>query len=72
MQPVKRHGRRRYGRAAILLMRRIRQLLYEERFTIRGAREQLSRSTPGNASSSPLDAYAIAVELDGLLTDLER
>ena len=58
LKPVKRRGNRRYYQHhEVLLIRRIRQLLYEEGFTISGARhrldqagEQASRATPGAAA----------------------
>ena len=42
LKPVKRRGNRRYYQHhEVLLIRRIRQLLYEEGFTISGARSRL-------------------------------
>src|SRR5512141_618144 len=42
LKPVKRRGNRRYYQHhEVLLIRRIRQLLYEEGFTINGARSRL-------------------------------
>ena len=40
-QPVKRRGNRRYQHHEVLLIRRIRSLLYEQGFTISGARNRL-------------------------------
>ncbi len=43
LKPVKRRGNRRYyQRHDVLMIRRIRGLLYEEGFTIGGARQKLS------------------------------
>ncbi len=43
LKPVKRRGNRRYYQHhEVLLVRRIRSLLYEQGFTISGARNQLS------------------------------
>ncbi len=43
LNPSKRRGNRRYyQRKDVLIIRRIRQLLYEQGFTIEGARRQLS------------------------------
>ncbi|GIX31974.1 MAG: hypothetical protein KatS3mg124_2446 [Porticoccaceae bacterium] len=43
LRPVKRRGNRRYyQRQDVLLIRQIRSLLYEQGFTIGGARQQLS------------------------------
>src|ERR1700754_3614638 len=51
LKPVKRRGNRRYYQHhEVLLIRRIRELLYEEGFTISGARNRLDNS---NAISAP-------------------
>ncbi|KGK43249.1 MerR family transcriptional regulator [Nitrincola sp. A-D6] len=42
IQPVKRNNRRYYQRQDLLLIRQIRSLLYEQGFTITGARQWLS------------------------------
>ena len=45
LKPVKRGGNRRYYQHhEVMLIRRIRQLLYEEGFTISGARGRLDQS----------------------------
>jgi DNA-binding transcriptional MerR regulator len=45
LKPVKRRGNRRYYQHhEVLLIRRIRQLLYEEGFTISGARHRLDQA----------------------------
>jgi DNA-binding transcriptional MerR regulator len=45
LKPVKRGGNRRYYQHhEVLLIRRIRQLLYQEGFTISGARNRLGES----------------------------
>ena len=50
LKPVKRRGNRRYYQHhEVLLIRRIRQLLYEEGFTISGARHRLDQ----NGGESP-------------------
>ncbi len=44
LKPVKRRGNRRYYQPQeVLLIRRIRELLYDQGFTINGARNQLGR-----------------------------
>jgi DNA-binding transcriptional MerR regulator len=55
LKPVKRRGNRRYYQHhEVLLIRRIRQLLYEEGFTISGARLRLDQgSGEGAARSQP-------------------
>ncbi|HEY9194430.1 MAG TPA: MerR family transcriptional regulator [Methyloversatilis sp.] len=73
LKPVKRRGNRRYYQHhEVLLVRRIRQLLYEEGFTISGARNRLDDSDPrapaeatGNANG--IDAAALRSELEALL-----
>lgn len=53
LKPVKRRGNRRfYQNKDIVLVRQIRRLLYEEGFTIEGARAQLSVNTAESASQS--------------------
>jgi len=48
LKPVKRRGNRRYYQHhEVLLIRRIRELLYEEGFTISGARNRLDHSVTG-------------------------
>jgi DNA-binding transcriptional MerR regulator len=45
LEPVKRRGNRRYyQRHEVLLIRRIRELLYEHGFTIHGARSRLGQN----------------------------
>lgn len=52
LKPVKRRGNRRYYQQQdILLVRQIKKFLYEDGFTIEGARAQLS-STPEKVSQS--------------------
>lgn len=47
LSPAKRRGNRRYyQRAEVLLVRRIRELLYERGFTIEGARQSLMEQSP--------------------------
>ncbi|MEO7726822.1 MAG: MerR family transcriptional regulator, partial [Burkholderiales bacterium] len=47
LKPVKRRGNRRYYQHhEVLLIRRIRELLYEQGFTISGARNRLADSGP--------------------------
>lgn len=46
LKPLKRRGNRRYYQHhEVLLIRRIRELLYDEGFTINGARHRLEEST---------------------------
>ncbi|ODP31855.1 MerR family transcriptional regulator [Pandoraea sp. ISTKB] len=53
LRPVKRRGNRRYYQHhEVLLIRRIRELLYEQGFTINGARNRLEADTPRGARAS--------------------
>jgi DNA-binding transcriptional MerR regulator len=53
LRPVKRRGNRRYYQHhEVLLVRRIRELLYQEGFTISGARNRLEDG-PGKMSDVP-------------------
>ena len=56
LKPVKRRGNRRYYQHhEVLLIRRIRELLYDQGFTISGARNRLDElvSEPAKARPSP-------------------
>ena len=66
LKPVKRRGNRRYYQHhEVLLIRRIRELLYDQGFTISGARNQLGDLMPrGHAAA--LAAEAAEGEGDGL------
>ena len=53
LKPVKRRGNRRYYQHhEVLLIRRIRDLLYEQGFTINGARHRLESEGDGSIASS--------------------
>ena len=53
LKPMKRRGNRRYYQHhEVLLIRRIRDLLYDQGFTISGARNQLSEGLPHNAAQN--------------------
>lgn len=52
LKPVKRRGNRRYYQHhEVLLIRKIRELLYEQGFTISGARNRLDGAEEGGAST---------------------
>lgn len=54
LRPVKRRGNRRYYQHhEVLLIRRIRDLLYEQGFTINGARNRLESEAVGPSGYSP-------------------
>jgi len=72
LKPVKRRGNRRYYQHhEVLLVRRIRQLLYDEGFTISGARNRLD-DLPGKpeasrpAPSMPA-AFSLRTEIAGII-----
>jgi len=69
LRPVKRRGNRRYYQHhEVLLIRRIRELLYEQGFTISGARNRLdeSLSAASARSAAPSGASARATEARGV------
>ena len=87
LKPVKRRGNRRYYQHhEVLLIRRIRELLYEEGFTISGARNRLdnslgheerpepaarsSRAAPASPAAG-VDVTAIKRELKAVLDQLQ-
>ena len=56
LRPQKRRGNRRYYQHhEVLLIRRIRDLLYDQGFTISGARNQLSESLSAPATLRPIE-----------------
>jgi DNA-binding transcriptional MerR regulator len=85
LKPVKRRGNRRYYQHhEVLLIRRIRELLYEEGFTISGARNRLDSSAPQEekaelamrnggrpAGANGVDVNAIKRELRAVLEQLQ-
>ena len=88
LKPVKRRGNRRYYQHhEVLLIRRIRELLYEEGFTISGARNRLDnalvhdekpdlpvrngRPAAASAAAAGADLAAIKRELRAVLDQLQ-
>ena len=77
LKPVKRRGNRRYYQHhEVLLIRRIRELLYEQGFTISGARNKLGsrlaepQDTPEEPPTPPepqVDLVALRDELAGIM-----
>jgi len=75
LRPVKRRGNRRYYQHhEVLLIRRIRELLYEEGFTINGARQRLehdadtvAESVPASSSKPALDIGRLRAEINAIL-----
>jgi DNA-binding transcriptional MerR regulator len=80
LKPVKRRGNRRYYQHhEVLLIRRIRDLLYEQGFTINGARHRLETETldsaavPGDRSmAGPAVRRAAALSPDQLRQVIEE
>ena len=81
LKPLKRRGNRRYYQHhEVLLIRRIRELLYEHGFTINGARNRLEE--PGGAASvpatktmtvpQPISPASLRKELKSILKLLDR
>jgi len=74
LKPVKRRGNRRYYQHhEVLLVRRIRELLYEQGFTISGARNKLDHPLAGNvspAASSPVTLDLSLAEVRQELSDI--
>jgi len=72
LKPMKRRGNRRYYQHhEVLLIRRIRDLLYDQGFTISGARNQLSEGLPPAAAQNFRDEAEAAQELDAMDSMLE-
>jgi len=74
LKPVKRRGNRRYyQRQDVMLIRQIRSLLYNQGFTITGARAQLSGDgAREDVSQSQQVIRQVRVELEELLSILRR
>ena len=87
LKPLKRRGNRRYYQHhEVLLIRRIRELLYEHGFTINGARNRLEEPLPLTVSAraggdgqqktmtvpQPISPSNIRKELKSILKMLER
>jgi len=81
LKPMKRRGNRRYYQHhEVLLIRRIRDLLYEQGFTISGARNRLTESGPAGLARSALETAELsaeavpaddALDLDEMIEELE-
>ncbi|MDJ0834517.1 MAG: MerR family transcriptional regulator [Gammaproteobacteria bacterium] len=74
LKPVKRRGNRRYyQRHDVLLIRQIRSLLYDEGFTIGGARQRLEGDeAKDDVSQSQQIIKQTLIELEELLQILKR
>jgi DNA-binding transcriptional MerR regulator len=79
LKPVKRRGNRRYYQQDdVQVVRRIRSLLYEQGFTIGGARQRLKEAPRGLAAVNPAPPPASGkprnkrgIEINRLRNDLE-
>jgi DNA-binding transcriptional MerR regulator len=78
LKPVKRRGNRRYYQHhEVLLIRRIRELLYDQGFTISGARNRLDEIASQPAANEPpthpqVDIARIRTEIRDILDLLQR
>lgn len=74
LSPVKRRGNRRYyQRQDVLMIRQIRALLYDQGFTIDGARRRLSGEDQKESSSQyQLLINQMIAELEELLKSLKK
>ncbi len=83
LRPMKRRGNRRYYQHhEVLLVRRIRELLYEQGFTISGARNRLGEGSqngklrepelPGEGVEAPAGDLPGGVDLGAVRADLQR
>lgn len=74
LSPVKRRGNRRYYQHQdILLIRQIRQLLYEMGYTIEGARTKLSKDPTAISQAVKKDAVVkkVIADLESVLQNLK-
>ena len=74
LKPVKRRGNRRYyQRGDVMMIRQIRSLLYEQGFTIGGARQQLQGENAHNdVNRSQQIIRQVRMELEQVLHVLKR
>lgn len=68
LKPVKRRGNRRYyQRQDVLMIREIRELLYEQGFTIGGARQKMETEK----SSLAVEEQTLHAKIDQMVSQLE-
>jgi len=74
LKPVKRRGNRRYyQRQDVLIIRQIRSLLYDEGFTIGGARQKLTgQEAKTDLSQSQQIIKQVRIELEEVIKILRR
>ena len=68
LKPVRRSGRRYYTRKDVLLVTKITNLLYEEEFTINGARKKLKQEKSGVSRVDTL----VASQISTAIVDLNK
>jgi DNA-binding transcriptional MerR regulator len=73
LRPMKRRGNRRYYQHhEVLMIRRIRELLYDQGFTISGARNQLQEVAPHAPPSTHFESIeVVAAQNQGPLLQIE-
>lgn len=73
LSPAKRRGNRRYyQRADVLMVRKIRELLYERGYTIEGARQILSQNETPNKENVNAEAIRQAIKsLEKIVQEIE-
>lgn len=73
LKPVKRRGNRRYYQHhEVLLIRRIRELLYEQGFTISGARNKLDTRFAGEVAEEVLLPEPAHIDPDMMRRELQE
>ena len=73
LKPIKRRGNRRFYQVRdILLVRQIKKLLYEDGFTIEGARAQLSNTPESVSQPIKMNAFVkkVIADLESVLQNL--
>lgn len=73
LNPAKRRGNRRYyQRTDVLMVRKIRELLYERGYTIEGARQRLSQNETPNKEIVNAEAIRQAIKsLEKIVQEIE-
>jgi len=73
LKPVKRRGNRRYyQRQDVIMIRQIRSLLYEQGYTIGGARLQLTETTSAEQRLSREAIQSLLMELEEIKAILDN
>jgi DNA-binding transcriptional MerR regulator len=73
LRPVKRRGNRRYYQHhEVLLIRRIRELLYEQGFTINGARNRLDSHGRPNGPADEIDETQGEIPRSNASVDIDQ